>query len=884
MSTVLVAAVTLLAASPAGATEVVDQHGQPVAGAQVEVAWVAGATPLDRLTPAYLVGFTDAHGRLPVPLPQRKGSVVLVDHPDFAPLRWSPADGPAASRLVLSRAPWQGRLASPPAGPGGRVCATAALPMPGSPRPVERCAPIADDGGMTLPALPGPLRLTVSAPGFVTRRLELDALPADPIVLAPGVTVAGTLTDCAAAPLGGARLRWPGGEETTRPDGSFLLGVGQLPVELAVEDEAVASTTVTADDAASLVLRLPCREGVEATLLAPEGPYHGKLTVTQQRLDCPDRCLEERRSIATDPNGRLFLAVGGAGRFRLTFTPPNLAPRTVVPVDIGPGQRVTLGPLVLETGGGVAGRVVDGDSGAPLAGVAVELQPVGPAALLAVRYGQRAAALSGGDGEFRLGGQPPGRYLVQVAADGYAPHWQVVDVPEARLTPLGLVTLTAGTPLTGRLEDRSGHPVAGAELRLRDAAGEFPQALQTTSSGAEGEFTFATVAAGHYRVEAWLARRLLVAQELEHPSSEFSLGGSGVAVSGVVRHEGLTLAQATVTASSLADGWEQRPILQVSTPEGLLRWGSGGWSAVTNTDPDGRFALADVPPGLLLVSWRTPDGSVTRTLPVPDAERAELLLEAGGEALAGRLQPPPADGAAANLVVYDPANRPLARGSTLPDGSFTLPGVPEGPAIVEVRLPRGSGFRVPITVPTGGPLLLNPPSEPSPPPLEVRFTRAGEAVLGVQVLLFPHGSPQPLAARLTTSELLTFPAVPPGRYHLVWAEPLAGVGVAPVELRGSARAPVEVILPVGSPVSLSCPAVACAAATVADLEVRSADGVNVTPLLSGWGIGVRLSSAGRLSLGRLAPGRWQVRLRAGDRAWERDLEATSGRTAELVLP
>ncbi len=878
--------VTLLAAVTAGGTQVVDQDGRPVTGARVEVAWVFGATPLDRLTPARLVGLTDLQGRVPVPFPRLAGSVVLVDHPDFAPLRWSPGDGSAPPQLVLSPSPWQGRLAAPPAGPGGWVCATAELAMPGGARSVERCAPIAEDGRLTLPALPGPVRLTVSAPGFVTQRLELPQLPDQPITLAPGVTVTGTLIDCAGEPVAGARLRWPGGEERTRADGTFLLGAPQLPVELTVEGEGLAATTFTvaAADAPGLALRVPCREGVEATLLGPESPYRGELTVALQRLDCPERCPEERRTATTDAGGRLVVPVGTPGRFRLTFAPLHFKPHTVGPVEIGPGQRLGLGTVVLDTGGGVEGRVVDGNTGEPLAGVAVELMPVGPAALLAVRQGRRPAALSGGDGEFRLGGVPPGRYLVSLSADGYAPFWQVVDVPEARLTPLGVVAFAAGTPLAGRLHDRSGRAVAGAEIRLRDAAGEYAVALETTQSGGEGEFAFPAVAPGVYRLEAWAGRRLLVAQEVEHPGGDTRLAGSGVTVRGVVRHDGLTVPHATVTASSLADGWEQRPILQVSTPEGRLHWGTGGWSAVTNAGPEGAFTLADVPPGVLLASWRTPEGSFTRTLPVPDAEEVELLLEASGHRVVGRVELPAGHGGPAHLVVYDPANRPLARGTAGPDGSFALPGVPAGPATLEVRLPQGGGFRVPIAVPTGEPLRLTPPTQPSPLPLEVRFTRAGEAVIGVQAVLFPEGSPQPMAARLATAEVLTFPVVPAGRYHLAWAEPLAGAGVTSLELAGSARSPVVIQLPVGGSVSLNCPTAACAGAAVAELGVESPDGVDVTPLLTGWGVGLRLSPSGRLSLGRLAPGRWRVSASAAQRSWTRELDVLAGRSAKLELP
>ncbi|MEP0775927.1 MAG: hypothetical protein HRF46_16420, partial [Acidobacteriota bacterium] len=357
-----------------------------------------------------------------------------------------------------------------------------------------------------------------------------------------------------------------------------------------------------------------------------------------------------------------------------------------------------------------------------------------------------------------------------------------------------------------------------------------------------------------------------------------------VEVTGVVQQEGVYQGGVTASFSSLADGWEQRPILQVTTPEGVLRWGGSSWFAVTATATDGTFTLADVPPGPLLASWRTPAGSVSRTFTVPDADTARVILEGAGHTLTGRLLPPPVDGQPIPLHLYDLANRPLARGSSDGEGRFALAGVPAGGAVLEVQPPGGGSFRVAVQVPSEGPLLVSRPPERLPAaPLEVHFRRAGEAVTGVQAVLLPAGSVQPLAARLATGETLTFPAVPAGRYHLLWAEPLAGAGVTAVELPETGRALLLVELPVGSDLQLACLAPGCAGAALAQLEVASPDGVAVTPLLSGWAPGVRLSAAGALALGRLAPGRWQISAQtAGDRL-ERSSSTSSGRPLELTF-
>lgn len=881
--------VALALAAAAAALEVVDPQGRPVAEANVVLGWGGVATPFDRLTAPRLVAATDAHGRLPFAVPLRAGAVVVVDHPHFAPLRLAAEGGALPPRLVLEERPWQGRLATPPGAPGGRACARARLPMPGGEMAVERCTAIDEKGEFVLPALPPPVALTVSAPAFATQRWELAHLPTQPLALSPGVTVAGAVVDCSGQGVGGARLRWSGGEESTRADGSFLLGVGQLPVELTAEREDLVAgrwTLTTAEEAVGLTLRLACREGVEALLLAPGGPYRGEVSVASQRLDCPERCPSERRTLSTGEQGRLLVPLAGPGRYRLTLFPRQLAALTLSPLEVGAGQRLHLGPVVLDTGGGFAGRVVDAGTGEPLAGATVEVLPVGPEAYLAVRHGRRAAAVSGSDGSFQLGGVSLGRYLVRLEAEGRAALWRVENVPAPRLTDLGVLALGEGVPLAGQLEDRHGRPVAAAELWLRDAAGEFPDPLATTSSDTEGRFAFPALAPGAYRLEARRGPRLLLALGVEHPAGrELAVRTAGVKVTGVVQQEGVNQGGVTVSFSSLADAWEQRPILQVSTPEGVLRWGGSSWFAVTATATDGTFTLADVPPGPLQVSWRTSSGNVSRTLTVPDADTAQVALEGAGHTLTGRLLPPPADGQSVPLYLYDLANRPLARGSSDGEGRFALAGVPAGGAILEVQPAGGGSFRVAVQLPGEGPLLVSRPPERRPAaPLDVHFRRAGEAVTGVQAVLLPAGSVQPLAARLATGETLTFPAVPAGRYHLLWAEPLAGAGVTTVELPETGRSPLVVELPVGSDVLLICPAPGCAGAALAQLEVASPDGVAVTPLLSGWAPGVQLSAAGGLALGRLAPGRWEISAQVAGRHWQRTATMTPSQRAEIRLP
>ncbi len=842
-----------------------DPAGQPVVGARVEVVWLGGEGVLDRLTPAGRAAWSDAGGEVLLVLPRVRGAVVWVDHPEFPPRSWS-LETELPSPLVLPQELWQGRVQPPPGEAGGRLCARGDMALPDGPRPVERCAPIAPDGSVTLPKLSGPVRLRVSAPGLLTLQREFPQLPSAPVELTPGLAVRGWVVDCNGQGVSGARLRFAGGEETTRDDGGFLFGVSAFPVQVRVESPGVqpGEFTLGESEGEGVTLKLPCQEGVELSLLSTEGPFHGEVVVAVRELGSADELVEERVSAMADPKGHLLLPLPRPGRFQLTLEPVGWAFQTLPPVEVTGGQRLHLGSVLLATGGGVVGTVMD-STGQPLGGVAVEAMPAGPEAYLAVRQGRREVAASDENGNFRLGGLSPGRYLVKWRAQGCASLWQLWDVPTGELVDVGVVHLTPGRALLGQVRNRQGKPVAAVEVRLRDGAAEYPEPLAVARGDGEGRFAFPPVAAGLYRLEAWKGSQLLVSQSWEHPAHEgVVLVPSGVELRGKLTVAGLAVPEASLTLTSWADAWTDRPIFQLDTPQGRLSWGGGGWTARSASGVDGSFLVEEVPPGPLVVSWAMPWGWLRRRVGVPDAERVEVVLEGAGEELQGRVVPAP--GRFLYLSVFDPLGWPVAQAPVEADGSFRVGGLPVGPVVVEVPQGPGQRARVGVALPREEPLMVSLASgEGEGKPLVVRFRRQGQGVLGVQAVLLPEGSSHSLGARLATGEELLFPHVPPGRYRLLWADPLAGVGVARVEQTSFGREPLEVELPVGSSLTLRCSS--CRGVALSELRLENAEGVDVTPLLSGFSLGLRFSPSGNLPLGRVAPGEWRVSWEAAGQRW-----------------
>jgi hypothetical protein len=99
-----------------------------------------------------------------------------------------------------------------------------------------------------------------------------------------------------------------------------------------------------------------------------------------------------------------------------------------------------------------------------------------------------------------------------------------------------------------------------------------------------------------------------------------------------------------------------------------------------------------------------------------------------------------------------------------------------------------------------------------------------------------------------------------GDYFVVWTDPATGTGASGTVAVGDDEVSVEEVLAPGSPLVLACPPADCAGTSVAGLAVYSSAGVNLGAYLPLVDLGLRFSDEGALPLGRLAPGRYLLRV------------------------
>ncbi|HEX8821700.1 MAG TPA: carboxypeptidase regulatory-like domain-containing protein [Archangium sp.] len=163
----------------------------------------------------------------------------------------------------------------------------------------------------------------------------------------------------------------------------------------------------------------------------------------------------------TDAEGRFVVEGLEPGTYDVTARLMGLAPGELRDVATGREDLV----LKLAWGATLAGTVSEAANGKPVPSFSLGVSTRrGP--LQRVPFAQHA--FIDARGHYELAGVPPGSYVVQVAASGYAPSERVVEVPEGASGPVTAdFSLTRGAKLTGRVvEEGSGQPLARARIAI----------------------------------------------------------------------------------------------------------------------------------------------------------------------------------------------------------------------------------------------------------------------------------------------------------------------------------------------------------------------------------------------------------------------------------
>lgn len=447
---------------------VVDERGNPVAGAAVEVSGEA---------------------------------------PDGTPIAITAESGAAANAPRLEPSGELGILRGP-------IPYPPPVPLPDSAPPPKAFVTDAD-GAFRIGGLPaGRLVVAATHPDFARGTSEPVQVAAGGdatvnVVLSRGVELGGRVSDDRGDPVAGAEIVGPGGVlAVTDGRGEYRLAHVARAMTLSVRAAGYLPGTraVSPDE----------RGPFDVTLKKAEGRLGGEVVddrgapVSGARVEISAPPLAPRW-VTTDRGGRFHADGLGPGPYHVVISHADYAPATYD--NVAPADDARLG---VQPGGGIDGDVRDARSGGVPGGLRLEATPDGGKPML----------LPVSRGRFRVTALPPGRVTLTASAPGYVAWSRAVDVPGGdRLHDVTVrdvtVELERGGTVVGDVLDDDGNPVADAEVAAGAVRGR---------SDRDGNFRLAGVAPGRVRVTAGkggqVAQEEVEVRADDESRVELRLGGS----------------------------------------------------------------------------------------------------------------------------------------------------------------------------------------------------------------------------------------------------------------------------------------------------------------------------------------------------------------------
>ncbi|HSF39650.1 MAG TPA: carboxypeptidase-like regulatory domain-containing protein [Thermoanaerobaculia bacterium] len=508
---------------------------------------------------------------------------------------------------------------------------------------LDAWAALSDPAGrFTIPALPeGKVDLKVGKSGFAPVTIRALAIPPGEgpfdlgtVILEPGAEVRGIVTGRDGRPVEGAEVHAARDLRRLRFAAQAGAPIDRKPEAVTGADGRFAIADLRKGDRLDLWVRAAGHrpgsvEGVAAPnekpvrIVLDRGVRVAGRVVDAEKRPVPGANLSLR---AERPGGErgLIRFVGGAsasavsdedGRFALEGMTPGSAELNATAAGFQPAKISDLAipekgldnlEVVLERGAVIEGRVLTAG------GDAVEDARV---------VCGDAASVSDADGAYRLDGVPLGAQKVRLLHRDYPPLDRAIDV-QPGVNPLDLV-LPEGHEVAGRVVDRAGKPVAGAELALFPAGSPREQGAV---SGADGDFRFPRVADGAYTLRA---------EKEGYLTAETA---NAVTVAGVpVRDVEVRLDRGTRIAGRLL-GLDLYDLAEVDV---RARRDDGLGERAGRVDYEGKYEIPDVGPGDWVVTASLRGGTREargRVLVEPGAEEARLDLEFGRSlTLTGRI-------------------------------------------------------------------------------------------------------------------------------------------------------------------------------------------------------------------------------------------------------
>jgi hypothetical protein len=545
------------------------------------------------------------------------------------------------------------------------------------------------EGKAKLEALPpGPWNVGVHAAGFVEQSLKRVASGPLAVRLERGGVVTGVVRDgdgkravagarvevAGTAPLPSTWSHDPARNETvTDAAGRFRLeGIGRSPVRIAARARGFGRAERTdVRGGTSVEIFLFPGASISGVVRDDAGRPVAGAEVRAEGDESWTAPPPER----SDARGEFHLDGVVPGEYTVVAREGGRAPGIAAAVVEADGEATV--SLTVSDGGYAVGRVVDSES-RPIAG-RVRVEGWNGRSLPTFASDTLAAGAAGGNGSFALGPLPLGSLAVAASAPRFATRRVDADVAaRGRTVDLGDIVLDAGLAIRGRVHDREGNGIAGAEVSAARHGSGTPSEGEAVSE-ADGGFVVGGLEAGSHDVWA--------------RAPGYALGEATAASGGdpvdVVLEPGGEIAGRVVDADGSPVEDAQLSAEDESRPPGPGRFASG-----RSDEGDGRFLLRDVAAGKYALQVRA--GSRGEAALADVRVAAGRATNVGTIALArgGRLQGTVVDSegsgiAGATVVAQRDAHRRGNPFQTQTDstGAFELRGLPAGSLYVSAAHP-----------------------------------------------------------------------------------------------------------------------------------------------------------------------------------------------------
>ena len=833
--------------------------GQPAGGASVTVLLPGrgGVSPADEIL---VRSRTAENGTIENAVPRLHGLMLVIDHPAHLPFVGQYPNQPPPSEFRLQAGRTAEGVAREADGgrtvAGAQVCAVWQDPnLPDWFGTLRRCAESGERGAFELAGLPaGNVHATADAAGFETDSRVIEQGRRAPRVVFELVAREEPATEAETGPAGAGEVRVE------------LVGAAGEPIRyFTMRTNAVGRMGGASHDV----------EDAEGPVLVPISP-----------------------------------SFGGDTTVDLSFRAENYLESSLIRVAPIPGGEIELGLIALDSGSVVQGRLFDAVGAEPAAGCLVELLPPGAGAVAALMLRQRHVTVSDPEGGYMFGGLRAGRYHLRLQCPEVPVADRLIVLGATELADQGESWLDSGRPVAVQVTGIDGGTVRlldrfrEVEAPIVQATLQVPAEAEARQRGGEDSRVRAEFKAAPdvYRLEVMDASgRLRASQEVAVEEGPADVQTIDVAIVTRVIQSVLVMDGRPVTGGHVSFS----RVFEPSRSSGKLqivsqRPGGSRQQRVLGIPPqavggavgtDGAFEVAGAPTDLLWMTWRAEGGNVGRLWPEGPLPRMDLngvrvtgeLLDVNGAPIGGQVS-----------LIGD-VGRTVAYAEAGDDGRFELPPAPPGSyrlkasaGVSPTRVREGRSSRAGNVVQD---LALG--TEP-PPHLVLRVQDAETGVLEVELqrtdgspaagawLHFVNASGDMVNTSLASAAGQASRDLPAGDISLVWSDGAACTGGLGVNVEAGRTATARESLPIGRLLELRCPAADCGGEPLSFLSVTTESGAEIASHLTGAREAVRFSDSGRLGLGCVTPGAYEVSFWAAGRRW--GAEVTVGSKGNLEEP